>query len=67
MTPACILALTDRTAALHGRRQVTAAAVCMGKEPMMSVLTAGAPPRGRQRYQLESGLKRMTPAERAAG
>jgi len=32
----------------------------------MSVLTAGAPPRGRQRYQLESGLKRMTPAERAA-
>ena len=32
----------------------------------MSVLTAGAPPPGMQRYQLESGLKRMTPAERAA-
>jgi len=32
----------------------------------MSVLTAGAPPRGMQRYQLESGLERMTPAERAA-
>ena len=31
----------------------------------MSVLTAGAPPRGRQRYQLESGLERLTPAERA--
>src|SRR5208337_2978895 len=33
---------------------------------MMSVSTAGAPPRGMQRYQLESGLERMTPAERAA-
>ena len=32
----------------------------------MSVLTAGAAPRGRQRYQLESGLERMTPAERVA-
>ena len=31
----------------------------------MSVLTAGAPPRGGQRYQLESGLGPMTPAERA--
>jgi len=32
----------------------------------MSVLTAGAPPQGIKRYQLESGLERMTPAERAA-
>ena len=32
----------------------------------MSVLTAGAPPRGAQRYQLEPGLGPMTPAERAA-
>jgi uncharacterized protein (DUF2252 family) len=32
----------------------------------MSVLTAGAAPRGMQRYQLESGLERMAPAERVA-
>ena len=32
----------------------------------MSVPTAEAPPLGRQRYQLESGLERMTPAERVA-
>ncbi len=32
----------------------------------MSVLTAGAPPRATQRYELESGLARLTPAERAA-
>jgi uncharacterized protein (DUF2252 family) len=32
---------------------------------MMSVVTAGAPPRGAQRYQLESGLEDLTPAERA--
>jgi hypothetical protein len=32
----------------------------------MSVVTAGAPPQGMRRYQLESGLERMTPAERAA-
>ena len=32
----------------------------------MSVLTAGAPPRGSLRYRLESGLDRLTPAERAA-
>ena len=32
----------------------------------MSVLTNGVPPRGVQRYQLESGLERLTPAERAA-
>ena len=31
----------------------------------MSVLTAGAPPHGSLRYQLETGLGRMTPAERA--
>jgi hypothetical protein len=31
----------------------------------MSVLTAQAPPRGLQRYLLESELERMTPAERA--
>ncbi len=31
----------------------------------MSVVTDGAPPRGTQRYQLESGLDRLTPAERA--
>jgi uncharacterized protein (DUF2252 family) len=30
----------------------------------MSALTAGAPPRGMKRYQLESGLEQMTPAER---
>jgi uncharacterized protein (DUF2252 family) len=35
------------------------------EEPMMSVLTAGAPPRGTLRYQLETGLGRLTPAERA--
>src|SRR4249919_975672 len=40
----------------------------MGKEPVMSVVTGGAPPQGisMKRYQLESGLERMTPAERAA-
>ncbi len=34
----------------------------------MSVVTGGAPPQGisMKRYQLESGLERMTPAERAA-
>jgi uncharacterized protein (DUF2252 family) len=32
----------------------------------MSVVTGGAPPQGIKRYQLESGLERMTPAERAA-
>ena len=32
----------------------------------MSVLTAGAPARGTQRYQLETGLGELTPAERAA-
>jgi uncharacterized protein (DUF2252 family) len=34
----------------------------------MSVVTGGAPPQGTsmKRYQLESGLERMTPAERAA-
>ncbi len=32
----------------------------------MSVMTRGAPPQGMKRYQLESGLERMTPAERAA-
>ena len=34
----------------------------------MSVVTGGAPPQGIgiQRYQLESGLERMTPLERAA-
>ena len=32
----------------------------------MSVVTGGAPPQGIKRYQLESGLDRMTPAERAA-
>jgi uncharacterized protein (DUF2252 family) len=32
----------------------------------MSVLTAGASPRRRQRYQLATGLEHMTPAERAA-
>ena len=31
----------------------------------MSVLTAGAPPRGTLRYQLDTGLGRLTPAERA--
>jgi uncharacterized protein (DUF2252 family) len=33
---------------------------------MMSVQTTEAPPRGIQRYQLDSGLGRLTPAERAA-
>jgi uncharacterized protein (DUF2252 family) len=33
---------------------------------MMSVQTAEAPPRGTQRYQLDSGVARLTPAERAA-
>jgi uncharacterized protein (DUF2252 family) len=32
---------------------------------MMSVMTAGGPPRGALRYQLESGLAELTPAERA--
>jgi uncharacterized protein (DUF2252 family) len=32
----------------------------------MSVMTRGAPSREMKRYQLESGLERMTPAERAA-
>jgi uncharacterized protein (DUF2252 family) len=32
---------------------------------MMSVRTTEAPPRGGHRYQLESGLDRLTPAERA--
>ena len=32
----------------------------------MSDVTAGAPPQGVKRYQLESGLERMTPAERSA-
>ncbi len=32
----------------------------------MSVLTAGAPPRQALRYQLDSGVRRLTPAERAA-
>ena len=31
----------------------------------MSVLTAGAPPRGALRYQLDTGLGRLTPSERA--
>ena len=31
----------------------------------MSVQTAGAPPRGSLRYQLDTGLARLTPAERA--
>ena len=33
---------------------------------MMSVLTAGAPPRQALRYQLDSGVGLLTPAERAA-
>ena len=33
---------------------------------MMSVQTTEAPPRGIRRYQLDSGLGRLTPAERAA-
>ena len=33
---------------------------------MMSVLTAGAPPRQAVRYQLDSGVGLLTPAERAA-
>ena len=32
----------------------------------MSVLTAEAPPRGTQRYQLDPGVGRLTPAESAA-
>ena len=32
----------------------------------MTVMTRGAPPKGTKRYQLESGLEGMTPAERAA-
>ena len=32
----------------------------------MSAVAAAAPPQGMKRYQLESGLDRMTPAERAA-
>jgi uncharacterized protein (DUF2252 family) len=36
------------------------------KEPAMSVLTSGAPPRGALRYELDTGLGRLTPAERAA-
>ena len=32
----------------------------------MTVMTRGAPPQGKKRYQLESGLEGMTPAERAA-
>ena len=32
----------------------------------MSVLTAGAPPRQALRYQLDSGARLLTPAERAA-
>src|SRR6476469_7656480 len=32
----------------------------------MSVLTAGASPRGMHRYRLATGLEHMTPAERAA-
>jgi uncharacterized protein (DUF2252 family) len=32
----------------------------------MSLMTTGAPPQGIKRYQLESGLEQMTPAERAA-
>jgi uncharacterized protein (DUF2252 family) len=35
-------------------------------EPMMSAQMAEAPPRAMQRYQLESGLGQLTPAERAA-
>jgi hypothetical protein len=31
----------------------------------MSVLTAGAPPRTTLRYQLDTSLARVTPAERA--
>jgi uncharacterized protein (DUF2252 family) len=34
--------------------------------PMMSVRTVEAPPRATQRYQLDSGAVRLTPAERAA-
>src|SRR3984957_16409407 len=33
---------------------------------MMSVMTRGVPPQATKRYQLESGLDRVTPAERAA-
>jgi uncharacterized protein (DUF2252 family) len=35
-------------------------------EPMMSVRTVEAPSRATQRYQLDSGAVRLTPAERAA-
>src|ERR1700728_5115079 len=37
-----------------------------GRGPKMSVLTAGAPPRPAMRYQLDTSLADMTPAERAA-
>jgi hypothetical protein len=33
---------------------------------MMSAPTVQAPPRSTQRYQLDSGVARLTPAERAA-
>src|SRR4051794_25592963 len=33
---------------------------------MMSIPTAGAPPRGRFHHHLQSGLERMNPAERVA-
>jgi uncharacterized protein (DUF2252 family) len=36
------------------------------EEPIMSVGTAEAPPRHLPRYQLDTGLGRLTPAERAA-
>src|SRR3984885_6934399 len=36
-----------------------------GEEQKMSVLTAGAPPRPAMRYQLDTSLADMTPAERA--
>jgi hypothetical protein len=35
------------------------------EEPVMSVLTAGAPARGTLRYHLDTGPGRLTPAERA--
>src|SRR5450631_2996886 len=38
----------------------------MEEEPGMSVLAAGASARGVQHYQLDTGLGRLTPAERAA-
>jgi uncharacterized protein (DUF2252 family) len=37
-----------------------------GKEPVMSARTAEAPPGGTRQYQLESGVERLTPAERVA-